>query len=78
VDDPDTDGDGIADCIDPDANGSGRDDIEEPAGDLDGDGTVGAADLAILIRNWGANGLGDLDGDGVVGPRDLAALLSLR
>ena len=78
VDDPDTDGDGIADCIDPDANGSGRDDIEEPAGDLDGDGTVGAADLAILIRNWGANGLGDLDGDGIVGPRDLAALLSLR
>jgi hypothetical protein len=39
---------------------------------------VNAADLAILIRNWGANGLGDLDGDGIVGPRDLAALLSLR
>lgn len=77
ADDPDTDGDGIADCIDPDANGNGRDEIDEPAGDLDGDGAVGAGDLAILLRNWGANGLGDIDGDGVVGPRDLTALLAL-
>jgi len=77
TDDPDTDGDGIADCVDPDANGNGRDDIDEPAGDLDGDGAVGAGDLSILLGNWGANGLGDIDGDGVVGPRDLTALLSL-
>jgi len=43
--------------------------------DLDGDGVVGAPDLAILLGNWGGAGTGDLDGDGVVGPADLAALL---
>jgi hypothetical protein len=43
--------------------------------DLDGDGVVGAPDLAIMLGNWGNSGIGDLDGDGVVGPADLAALL---
>jgi hypothetical protein len=47
----------------------------EPA-DLDGDGTVGSADLAILLGEWGTPGpLGDLDGDGVVGSSDLTVLL---
>ncbi|MCX5650492.1 MAG: hypothetical protein NTU45_03770 [Planctomycetota bacterium] len=76
TDDPDTDGDGLADCLDPDANGNGRDDLEESSGDLNGDGLVGGADLTILLANWGANGLGDLDGDGTIGPKDLAALFS--
>ncbi|MFM7260342.1 MAG: PQQ-dependent sugar dehydrogenase, partial [bacterium] len=31
--------------------------------DLDCDGSVGAADLAILLSNWGGSGLGDLNGD---------------
>ncbi|MCH7572517.1 MAG: thrombospondin type 3 repeat-containing protein, partial [Planctomycetes bacterium] len=48
--------------------------------DLDGDGTVGAADLAILLGNWGPCGdcqdcPADLDGDCTVGAADLAMLL---
>lgn len=51
-----------------------------PAGDLDGDGTVGPSDLTVLLGNWGATGkpgtvLGDLDGDGSVGAADLTLLL---
>jgi hypothetical protein len=50
-------------------------------GDLDGDGSVGAQDLAILLSAWGAcppksECPADLDGDGSVGAQDLAALLS--
>ncbi len=44
-------------------------------GDLNGDGVVGPADLAILLGAWGTPGPGDLNGDGVVGPQDLALLL---
>lgn len=49
-------------------------------GDLDGDGDVDAADLAILLGNWGAcadpeDCPADLDGDGAVGASDLAILL---
>ena len=44
--------------------------------DLNGDGAVGAADLAALLSNWGRAGTGDIDGDGVVGAQDIAALLS--
>jgi hypothetical protein len=46
-------------------------------GDLDGDGTVGPADLAQLLSAWGAcdECPEDLDGDGSVGPADLAILL---
>ncbi len=50
-----------------------------PAGnpaDLDGDGVVGGADLAMLLGAFGASGPGDLDGDGTVGGADLAALLA--
>lgn len=44
--------------------------------DLDGDGTVGASDLASLLGSWGPNtGPADLDGDGAVGASDLASLL---
>jgi hypothetical protein len=45
-------------------------------GDLDGDGTVGAADLTILLGSWGGTGVADLDGDGIVGASDLTVLLS--
>jgi hypothetical protein len=47
--------------------------------DLDGDGLVGAPDLATLIAAWGpCEGPcpADLDGDGVVGRADLAALVA--
>ncbi len=43
--------------------------------DLNGDGTVNAADLAIMLSNWGTGGVGDLNGDGSVEASDLAGLL---
>ena len=44
-------------------------------GDLNGDGRVDGADLAILLGAWGGSGLGDLDGSGSVNGADLAILL---
>jgi len=46
-------------------------------GDLNGDGTVNGADLAVLLGSWGpCDGcVADIDGDGVVGGADLALLL---
>jgi choice-of-anchor B domain-containing protein len=44
-------------------------------GDLDGNGTVDAADLAVLLGQWGQKGSADLDGDGTVNAADLAVLL---
>ncbi len=49
-------------------------------GDLDGDGVVGAQDLALLLGSWGPcppqeDCPADPNGDGVVGPNDLALLL---
>jgi hypothetical protein len=45
-------------------------------GDLNGDGKVDAADLAILLGSWGLSGVpADLNGDGVVNGSDLAILL---
>ena len=43
--------------------------------DLDGDGQVGAADLAILLGAWGGKGAADLDNSGTVDASDLAILL---
>lgn len=51
--------------------------IENPAscvGDLDGNGEVGASDLALVLGGWGGPS-GDLDGDGTTGPADLALVL---
>jgi hypothetical protein len=53
-------------------------DLPAPSPDLDGDGSVAAEDLAILLGVWGAAGgshAADLDGDGSVGASDLAILL---
>ncbi len=51
--------------------------ITDNPADLDGDGIVGAADLAILLGSWAScKGCpADLDGDDVVGAADLAILL---
>jgi hypothetical protein len=54
---------------------------QQTPGDLDGDGLVTGADLAILLSAWGACGdcakcPADLDGDCVVGGADLAIQLS--
>jgi hypothetical protein len=46
-----------------------------PSPDLNGDGAVNAADLAILLGAWGSTGPGDLNGDGTVGAEDLSILL---
>lgn len=55
--------------------------VNSPA-DLDGDGVVGAGDLAILLGAWGAGSCGgnpccaaDLTSDGAVDAADLAVLL---
>ena len=45
--------------------------------DLDGNGSVGPFDLALVLGFWGPNEghPSDIDGDGVVGPLDLAYVL---
>jgi hypothetical protein len=46
-----------------------------PFGDLNGDDRIDAADIAILLGQWGGDGSADLDDDGIVGAADLAILL---
>lgn len=46
------------------------------SGDFDGDGSIGAADLTVLLSEWGGTGLSDFNLDGVVDASDLATLLS--
>jgi alpha-tubulin suppressor-like RCC1 family protein/ferredoxin len=64
----DVDHDGIVDrCV----GGT----VDCPA-DVDGDGTIGGADLSLLLASWGKNfAAADLDGDGIVGGSDLGTLL---
>lgn len=45
-------------------------------GDLDGDGSVSATDLAILLNAWGQGGPADLNGDGTVNAQDMSILLN--
>ncbi|MDZ4755483.1 MAG: dockerin type I repeat-containing protein [Phycisphaerae bacterium] len=61
------------------ASGSGIDwtqpiDGGDPA-DLDGNGVVNSADLAILLGGWGTSA-GDINGDGTTNATDLALLLA--
>lgn len=77
---PDCDDDSVPDFAElfageGDADGDGVPDACESAADLDGDGIVGAGDLALLLGAWGGSGGGDLDGDGIVGAGDMAILL---
>ena len=48
-----------------------------PTGDLNGDGLVNGADLALLLGSWGpcSGCAADLDGNGVVDGADIAILL---
>ncbi len=48
--------------------------VDCPA-DLNGDNSVGGADLAILLGGWGRSGLGDLNGSATIDAADLAMLL---
>lgn len=81
----DCDGDGacdpdeIAQTPALDSNGNGElDSCERARGDLNLDGTVNGADLALLLNRWGVVGASeaDLDGDGVVSAPDLSRLLN--
>ena len=47
-----------------------------PLGDLNGDGTVNAEDLAALLNSWGSGGVADLNGDGTVDASDMSILLN--
>lgn len=60
-----------------DAGGNTFDDLCSLFGDLNGDGTVGIADLLILLGVWGeCDGCAaDLNGDGVVDVADMLILL---
>ncbi|MBL9121168.1 MAG: CRTAC1 family protein [Phycisphaerae bacterium] len=52
--------------------------FRKKASDFDGDGVIGAADLAILLGFWGTqNDTCDLSDNGLVGADDLALLLGL-
>ena len=44
--------------------------------DRDGDGVVGAQDLASMLNQWGTAGSADLNADNIVNAADLAILLS--
>ncbi len=83
VTDPDCNANGIPDILDvlegasQDQNNDGIPDECECPWDLDGSGSVGAADLLSLLVSWGpCKGCpADFDGNGVVGASDLLALL---
>ena len=45
--------------------------------DLNNDNKVNAADLAVLLGNWGTNGRGDFNSSGTVDAADLASMLSV-
>ena len=45
--------------------------------DLDFNGSVGIADLLLLLDLWGGSGAGDIDGNGVVEVGDLLELLAV-
>ena len=71
----------IADGTSMDTNGNGVPDECEVIGDLNGDGTVGTADLLILLANWGPcadcnDCPADIDGSCTVGLADLLLLLA--
>jgi hypothetical protein len=49
-----------------------------PSGDLNGDGRIDGADLALLLGAWGSNNPeADLNGDGIVDGEDITELFSM-
>ena len=53
------------------------DECELARGDFDLDGTVGAADLSLMLASWGVTNppIADLNDDGMIGAADLSLLL---
>ena len=79
--DYDCNSNGIPDDCDIDDDNTGVPDDCEAIGDLNGDGSVGASDLLILLANWGpcadcAACPADLNDDCTVGAADLLFLLA--
>ncbi len=83
--DADCDEDGVVDFAEivfgsaSDSNLNWIPDHCECLGDFDGDGAVGAADLAALLQDWGASGnsVADLNVDGAVDGDDFSIFMSL-
>ena len=77
-DDPDTadTGNGEAPLVDIGAYEFGSPFFNDCPGDLDGDRTVGQADLGILLAAYGQSDGGDIDGDGDTDQADLGTLLA--
>ena len=78
----DCDADGIPDACEiqagaPDTNHNGiPDSCETRPADLNADGVVNGADLALLLGNWAStSGVGDINHDGITDGADLAMLL---
>lgn len=44
--------------------------------DLNGDGSIDGADIALLFNNWAGSGIGDCTGDGIVDGADIALLFT--
>lgn len=70
----------IPEIVDPNGNGT-PEGCESGAswGDLNEDGRIDGADIAVLFANWGTapkDGFGDLDGNGTVDGTDLGILLT--
>jgi hypothetical protein len=81
----DCDADGETDRLEivlgaPDRNNNGVPDDCACPGDISGNGTVDATDLANMLSQWGTNGQGefgaDIDGSGLVDGLDLSVVLS--
>ncbi|MSR41040.1 MAG: hypothetical protein EXS10_03965 [Phycisphaerales bacterium] len=83
--DADCDSDGLVDFaeivngIASDHNRNWIPDHCECLGDFDGDGTIAAPDLAVMLQAWGTMGdsVADLNGDGAVNGDDFSILMSL-
>lgn len=71
------DGCDVVDGLSDDVNANGIPDECECIGDIDGDGVIDAADVALLVANWGAavGGVLDLDGSGIVDGADVSLAL---
>jgi aryl-phospho-beta-D-glucosidase BglC (GH1 family) len=49
---------------------------QNPAADINKDGSVDVLDMSIMLSNWGKTGAADINTDGTVGVTDLSILLS--
>lgn len=74
----DCDGNLLLDACQPDTNGDGVANACQCRADVNADGAVGPADLAVVLTLWGSFGANpaDMNGDQQVNAQDVTALLS--